>query len=85
MTDTVHRTLTLAQAPAARPRRRRRASVARILKDARRAGYAVDRVVINPTGHIVVVMGSGEARSCESENNPWDEVLIDAADEERSA
>jgi hypothetical protein len=59
--------------------RRRRPSLARILKIAKRAGC--DRVMIDPTGRIVIVMGSGEVQS---ERNPWDEVL-DAADEERSA
>ena len=59
------------------------ADVTRALKGARKAGYTVDRAVINRAGEIVLTFGSAEPRSCEDERNPWDEVLIHAADKER--
>jgi hypothetical protein len=61
------------------------ADVTRALKGAKKAGYSVDRAVINRTGEIVLMFRAAEDKLRESERNPWDEVLIDAADEERSA
>jgi hypothetical protein len=59
--------------------RRRRPSLARILRTAKQQGC--DRVVIDD--RIVIMLGP--AGEVQSKRNPWDEVLIDAADEERSA
>jgi hypothetical protein len=61
------------------------ADVIRALKGAKKAGYSVDRAVINRAGEIVLMFGTAEAKLREGERNPWDEVLIDAADEERSS
>jgi hypothetical protein len=61
------------------------ADVTRALKGAKKAGYSVDRAVINRAGDIVLEFGTAEAKPCESERNPWDEVLSHAADEERSS
>jgi hypothetical protein len=61
--------------------RRRRPSLARILRTAKQAGC--DRVMINPAGDIVIVMGP--AGEIQSKHNPWDEVLTLAEDQERSA
>jgi hypothetical protein len=61
------------------------ADVTRALKGAKKAGFAVDRAVINRTGDIVLEFQTAEAKPRETERNPWDEVLIDAADKERSA
>jgi hypothetical protein len=68
-------------APTPSPRRRR-PSLARILETARKKGC--DRVVINPSGQIVIVMGPA-AENGGAKRNPWDEVLIHAEDEERSS
>jgi hypothetical protein len=67
--------------PIDRPRRHRKPSLARILDTARKKGC--DRVVINPSGQIVIVMGPATTEG--GERNPWDEVLIRAEDQERSA
>jgi hypothetical protein len=61
------------------------ADVTRALKGARKAGYTVDRAVINRAGEIVLTFGSAEPRPCEDEQNPWDEVLTDAANEKRAS
>jgi hypothetical protein len=61
------------------------ADVTRALKGAKKAGYAVDRAVINRAGEIVLMFAAAEDTLRESERNPWDEVLIHAADEERSS
>jgi hypothetical protein len=62
-----------------------RADVTRALKGAKQAGYSVDRAVINRAGEIVLMFGTAEDTLRESERNPWDEVLVHAEDEERSA
>jgi hypothetical protein len=62
-----------------------RADVTRALKGAKQAGYSVDRAVINRAGEIVLMFVTAEDTLRESERNPWDEVLVHAEDEERSA
>ena len=58
------------------------ADVVRAIKSAKDAGLKVETVeIVTPDGATIRVSGE---RKC-SATNPWDEVLIDAADEERSA
>jgi hypothetical protein len=76
--DTPHIPLTLAEAAAAK--RHRRPSLARILRTAKKEGC--DRVVVD--GRIVIMLGPATGET-QGERNPWDEVLIHAEDEERSA
>jgi hypothetical protein len=59
---------------------RRKPSLARILRTAKREGC--DRVVVD--GRIVIILGPATGQP-QSERNPWDEVLIHAENEERSA
>ena len=61
------------------PRRHRKPSLARILKTAKQQGC--DRVVIDD--RIVIMLGP--ASEAPAKRNPWDEVLVHAEDEERSA
>jgi hypothetical protein len=60
------------------------ADVRRALAGARKAGVAV-RVEITPTGTITIISGGkpSEATSV-AESNPWDEVINNAADKERT-
>jgi len=63
----------------------RQQDVTRFMRAARKAGYTMDKAVINRSGDIVLVFGTTEINLSELERNPWDEVLIDAADEKRSS
>jgi len=60
----------------------------RVLKAARQAECAVRVEIEQTTGKLVIVTSGkpGEANSAEvSPDNPWDEVLGNAADKERTA
>jgi hypothetical protein len=58
--------------------RKRKPSLARILRTAKQQGC--DRVVV---GDIVIMLGP--AGDAPAKCNPWDEVLVRAEDKERSA
>lgn len=49
------------------------------------AGLDVARVEISKHGVIVVVPGKPREGANDDASNPWDEVLTDAADKERTA
>jgi hypothetical protein len=67
-----------------RPSIFKKTDVTRATKAVRAAGFEIDRVEIGKDGSIVVVPGkSGEGGNVEK-SNPWDEVLTDAADKERT-
>jgi hypothetical protein len=55
----------------------------RAIDTAREAGLAIDRVDITKDGGISIVVANSKATA--ASENPWDEVLIDAANEERPA
>jgi hypothetical protein len=59
----------------------RQADVTRALKGALKAGYLVNKAVINRGGDIVLTFGTTEHECVEP--NPWDKVLIDASNEKR--
>jgi hypothetical protein len=59
--------------------------VKRAVRAVRAAGIEIARVVFPQDGSFVVVPGkSGEGGNAEA-SNPWDEVLTNAADKERTA
>ena len=60
-------------------RKPRRPTLASVAKAASKAGIEVSRYEMKPDGTVVVVTGAPES----PEANPWDEVLIDAADKKR--
>jgi len=61
----------------------------RAVKAARKAGLEVERVEVDRDGKIVIITGkpgaSGELNGNGSAENPWDEVLKNAPDKERTA
>jgi hypothetical protein len=62
------------------------AAVARALKAAQKAGLPVYKYEIDWTGKIVVVTAKVDSSVEDgSEQNPWDEVLPNAADKERAS
>jgi hypothetical protein len=66
------------------PYRFRESEMRRAIKAARSAGIRIGRVELNKDGTIVVVPGepsdvSGDAL------NPWDEILANATDKERTS
>jgi hypothetical protein len=75
-------TLAWASAPAAKRRRARKPSVATLIKQAEKAGKTVTAITTDG-----VTLQFGEAKENEANGgtnvNPWDEVLIDAADKKR--
>jgi hypothetical protein len=55
----------------------------RAIDTARRAGLTIGRVDITKDGGISIVVANSKVTA--ASENPWDEVLTDAANEERSA
>jgi len=69
--------------PRRSPARFKEREIARAVRGARRAGGIVDRVGVDPaSGKIAVILAKPGA---DADKNAWDEVLINAAHEERSA
>jgi hypothetical protein len=54
-------------------RKPRRPTLLSVAKQARKAGIAIARIEVEPSGKIVVVTSRGDSVSVE--RNPWDEVL----------
>ena len=66
------------------PARFKGRDITRVLRAARRAGEAVDRVEIDAaSGKFAVILAKQVTPG--GDKNPWDEVLTNAAHEERSA
>jgi hypothetical protein len=57
----------------------RKPTLASVAKQANKAAIPVARYEVKPDGTVVVVTGEPESIDA----NPWDEVLIDAADKKR--
>jgi hypothetical protein len=57
-----------------RPSNFTQAKLGRAIRAAQEAGMLVARVEIEPTGKIILVLASGEARTAETPN-PWDSEL----------
>jgi|SRR5215813_3210677 len=68
-------------APIKPTRKPRKPTLASAKKQASKAGIEVNRYEMKPDGTIAVVPGAPTANDAEA--NPWDEVLIDAADQKR--
>lgn len=65
--------LTIMQ-PSAKPRRKRKPTLATVAKQASKAAIEVKRYEIKPDGTVVVVPGKPEPDT-DNVSNPWDEVL----------
>jgi hypothetical protein len=66
------------------PHRFRESEARRLIKAARDAGITIGRVEVGPGGRIAIIPGKTEGGNVGA-SNPWDEVLTNAADEERTA
>jgi hypothetical protein len=63
------------------PRKPRKPTLVSVAKQANKAAIPVARYEMKPDGTVVVVTGMPSANN--TDTNPWDEVLIDAADKKR--
>ncbi len=66
------------------PYRVRQAEVRRVIKAANSAGIEIERIEVGPDGRVSLIPGKPGERGNDA-SNPWDEVLTNAADAERTA
>ena len=66
-----------------RPLRFHQREAERLMRAVRKMGLPIGRVDVDPTGRISIA--TVKEANTDQTNNPWDEVLTDATDEERPA
>ena len=67
------------------PQRFRESEMRRAIKAAGSAGIEIARIEVHKNGGFAIIPGKSDEVGKGGTSNPWDEVLTNAADQERAA